>query len=71
MRRRVAYGKEQVVITKRGKPMAVLVPPGQRPGKHHLADAQGWLSNDEPFFDTMTQMVRNRLAHRLRYRPSR
>ncbi len=63
---RVAYGKEQVLITRRGKPMAVLVPPGQREGRRHLADARGWLPNDDPFFDVMAQTARNRRAHRPR-----
>ncbi len=62
---RVAYGKEQVVITRWGKPMAMLVPPGVR-GRRHLADARGWLPNDDSFFDVMTQIVRNRLTHQPR-----
>ena len=63
---RVAYGREEVLITKRGKPMAVLVPPGPRGRPRHLADARGWLPNDDPFFDVMANVVRDRLRHRPR-----
>lgn len=63
---RVAYGKERVIITRRGRPMVVLVPSEQEREEPHLADAHGWLENDDPFFDTMTQIVEGRLAHRPR-----
>ena len=44
---RVAYGKEQIIITKRGKPMARLVPTDIN--DKHLAQAKGWLKEDDPF----------------------
>ena len=37
---RVAYGKERVTITRRGRPMAILIPPDQDRQKPHLADAE-------------------------------
>ena len=63
---RVAYGKEHVMITRRGKPMAVLVPPDQAMGKRHLADARGWLDAQDPFFARIGRIVENRLKHRPR-----
>jgi prevent-host-death family protein len=45
----VAYSGETVLITRRGKPMARLVPVDDAP-QPHLADAEGWLDDDDPFF---------------------
>ena len=63
---RVAYGKERVVITRRGRPMAVLMPieHANKPGG--LAAVKGWLDNDDPFFGVMEQIVEGRLSHRPR-----
>jgi prevent-host-death family protein len=63
---RVAYGKEWVMITRRGRPMAVLVPPDQLRGKRHVADARGWLDGRDPFFKSVEQIVERRLTHRPR-----
>jgi len=38
---KVAFGKKQILITKRDKPMARLVPAEQH--EWHLAEAKGWL----------------------------
>ena len=66
---RVAYGKERVMITRRGKPMAVLVPPDQVFGRRHLADARGWLNEHDSFFSAMRDIVEGRLRHRPRVLP--
>ena len=66
---RVAYGKESVTITKRGKPMAVLVPPAMIRQRPHLADARGWLEADDPFFATIDRIGKSRLAYRPRRLP--
>ncbi len=47
----VAFGKKRILITKRGKPMARLVPANEC--HMHLCDAKGWLDNNDPFFDTI------------------
>lgn len=51
---KVAYGEETFLITKKGRPMARLMPvtPLKSPGKKPktLADIQGWLDDDDPFF---------------------
>ena len=40
---RVAYGGETITITRRGKPMARLVPVDADATAPHVADVQGWL----------------------------
>jgi prevent-host-death family protein len=58
---RVAYGKKQILITKRGKPMARLVP--AEGNDRHLADVSGWLDEDDPFFETIDQIVKERSVY--------
>jgi len=58
---RVAYGKEEITITKRGKPMARLVPAEVE--TRHLAEAKGWLDEDDEFFETIEFIIRNRTTH--------
>jgi prevent-host-death family protein len=60
---RVAYGGERIVISKRGKPMAVLIPPSEASAGEHLSEVQGWLEPDDPFFETIDQIVRDRAKH--------
>lgn len=52
---RVAFGKKRIVITKRGRPMARLVPVEGHAS--HLVSAQGWLDNEDPFFDVVDRIV--------------
>jgi len=60
---RVAFGGETLLITRRGRPMAKLVPPnaGERPA--HLADLAGWLDDGHPFFQSMEDVVEARTRH--------
>ena len=60
---RVAYGKETITISRRGKPMARLVPIRTDEEKRHLADARGWLEENDDFFATMRTIVANRRKH--------
>jgi prevent-host-death family protein len=60
---RVAYGGERIIISKRGKPLAVLVPPSELSPEHHLSKTKGWMENDDPFFDIMDQIVCDRATH--------
>jgi prevent-host-death family protein len=55
---RVAFGKEEFVITKRGKPMAKLIPADE--GGKHLSEARGWLDEGDVFFQTMDCIVEDR-----------
>lgn len=60
---RVAYGGERILISKRGKPMALLVPPFQDATKEHLSEVEGWLDPTDPFFEAVEQIVRDRQTH--------
>ncbi|MFZ0929279.1 MAG: type II toxin-antitoxin system prevent-host-death family antitoxin [Syntrophobacteraceae bacterium] len=58
---RVAYGGEQIVITKRGKPLARLVPATEE--SKHLAEAKGWLNDEDDFFEIIDHIVEGRDKH--------
>jgi len=60
---RVAYGRERITIAKRGKPLAMLVPPAAEPGPDHPGKVEGWLENSDPFFKTVNQIVKKRQQH--------
>ena len=57
----VAFGKKHILITKRGKPMARLVPADEI--EPHLSKAAGWLEDDDPFFDAIDEIVKDRGKH--------
>ena len=57
----VAFGKKHILITKRGKPMARLVPADEI--DKHLSEAKGWLENDDPFFDAIDGILKERTKH--------
>ncbi len=57
----VAFGKKHILITKRGKPMARLVPADEI--DTHLREAKGWLEDDDPFFDAIDGIVKDRGKH--------
>lgn len=56
---RVAFGGESVTITRRGRPMARLVPIAP---ETDLADVKGWLDDDDPFFASLEERERKRTA---------
>ncbi len=58
---RVAYGGEQIVITKRGKPLAVLAPATEE--SKHLVEAKGWLNGEDAFFEIIGRIVEDRDKH--------
>jgi len=60
---RVAYGRETITITRRGKPMARLVPVDADTAAPHVADAQGWLEDDDPFFTMIDTIMADRETH--------
>ena len=61
---RVAYGRESIVITRRGRPMAKLVPIPEQPERaNELADLEGWLADDDPFFAIVDGIVADRPRH--------
>ena len=58
---KVAYGKKRIIITKRGKPMARLIPAEE--SRVHLSNARGWLEEDDPFFATIDRIIEERSKH--------
>jgi len=58
---KVAYGGETFIISKKGRPMARLVPLLQRKTSDKkpatLGDIRGWLDDDDPFFKHL-EMIR-------------
>ena len=63
---RVAYGGETVLITRRGRPMARLVPPETPEAGEGLAGVRGWLEDADPFFGRVDEAVAARARHRPR-----
>ncbi len=60
---RVAFGGERIMIAKRGKTLAMLVPPSLEPGEDHPGKVEGWLENNDPFFQIMDEIGRHRQEH--------
>ena len=63
---RVAFGRETILIMRRGRPMARLVPPDQQPADQGLGAVKGWLSDDDAFLSKMDEIVTARAKHRPR-----
>ena len=59
----VAYGRKRIRILKRGKPMAVMVPPDENREGERLSKTTGWLEPDDPFFEMVDQIIRERGDH--------
>jgi prevent-host-death family protein len=60
---RVAYGGASVLITRRGRPMARLVPVESVDDGHGLADVTGWLEDTHPFITGVEEIVAARRRH--------
>jgi prevent-host-death family protein len=60
---RVAYAKETITICRRGRPMARLVPVRPEEEMPHLADARGWVEDEDEFPAIMRAIVANRQKH--------
>ncbi len=60
---RVAYAGETIVILRRGKPMAKLVPAEAEVQPPPLARVIGWLENDDSFFSIVNEIVSRRTAN--------
>lgn len=59
---RVAYAGETIVITRRGRPMAKLVPATATESIEPV-DLQGWLDDEDPFFAEIDAIVAARSRH--------
>jgi prevent-host-death family protein len=60
---RVAYRGERITISKRGKPMAILVPAAEVHNQKGITEFRGWLDPSDPFFEVMNQIVADREKH--------
>lgn len=63
---RVAFGRETILITRRGRPMARLVPPDEQRHAKGLGAVRGWLADDDPFLAAVEEIVNTRVRHRPR-----
>lgn len=61
---KVAFGHKKIVITKRGKPIAMLSPVEE--GWEKAFQLKGWLDEGDPFFAAVDRIVRERVEHRPR-----
>jgi prevent-host-death family protein len=66
---RVAFGKETILIMRRGRPMARLIPPDAQPVEKGLGAVPGWLADEDPFLAAVDEIVTARVRHRPRVLP--
>jgi len=55
---RAAYGNEEFLITRRGKPAALLTSARPKSQQADLADVRGWLADDDPLFGNLEEARR-------------
>lgn len=63
---RVVQEGETILLIDGDKPVAKLIPAGQDEQAGHLANVQGWLEDDDPFFSAIDEIVEARQGHRPR-----
>lgn len=63
---RVAFRHETILITRRGRPMARLVPPDDTGAAPGLGAVKGWMADGDPFLDAIDDVVSARATHRPR-----
>jgi prevent-host-death family protein len=63
---KVAHQGEMILLIDQGKPVAKLIPVDQEEQVGHLANVQGWLEDDDPFFSAIDEIVEARQGHRPR-----
>ena len=66
---RVGFGGATVVILRRGRPVARLVPLEEPVGS--LGEVSGWLDSGDPFFGGIDEIVAGRSQHPPRVLPRR
>lgn len=60
---RVTHEGEIFLLVEEGRPVAKLVPVGPEEQVGHLANVQGWLEDDDPFFSAIEEIVEARHRH--------
>ena len=60
---KVTQDGETILLVDRGRTVAKLVPAGQEEQAGHLANVQGWLEDDDPFFSAIEEIVEARHQH--------
>jgi len=60
---RVAQEVETILLVDGERSLAKLIPAGQEERAGHLANVQGWLENDAPFFSAIDEIVEARHRH--------
>jgi prevent-host-death family protein len=63
---RVVQEGETVLIIEDGRPVAKLVPASMEDEPDHLANVQGWLDDDDPFFAALDEIVDARFQQKPR-----
>lgn len=61
---KVVYGHEEIIITKRGKPVVIVSAPEKK--EAGLAAVKGWLKEDDAFFKDMDMIIEERHSKGLR-----
>lgn len=60
---KMAQDGETILLVDGDRPIAKLIPAGQGEQVGHLANVQGWLEDDDPFFSTIDEIVEARHKH--------
>jgi len=60
---RVVRGGEVILLMDEGKPVAKLVATDLEEAGGHLANVQGWLEDDDPFFSAVDEIAQARSRH--------
>ena len=63
---KVAHEGEMILLIDGDKPVAKLIPAGQEEQAGHLANVQGWLEDNDPFFSAIDEIIEARHGHRPR-----
>lgn len=60
---KLAESGETILLVDGGRTVAKLIPAGQDEQAGHLANVQGWLEDDDPFFSAIDEIVEARRQH--------
>lgn len=52
----VAFGHKEYIVTRKGRPMVRIVHIESADERHNLGDVEGWLEEEDPFFEVMKKV---------------